>query len=111
MTLTVEFDESGGYDCMTAAFRLSDGEKTVATIDLLDLGQKSCGDYAGCVEEARKFANLFSAAPDLLAALQLALSRLEYDLSTSRKRTLERVESERVASIYRVAIAKAKGEA
>ena len=70
MTLTVEFDESGGYDCMTAAFRLSDGEKTVATIDLLDLGQKSCGDYAGCVEEARKFANLFSAAPDLLAALE-----------------------------------------
>ena len=43
MTYTYEYDETGGYDCMTGAFIVEhpDGSRVVA-VDLGDFGQGHC---------------------------------------------------------------------
>lgn len=58
---TVTWDEFGGYDCMTPAFRVRDeNDRAVVTLD--------CGRTADPVIEAN--ARLIAAAPDLLVALR-----------------------------------------
>ncbi len=44
MEWTLEFDETGGYDCMSGAYFIKFGEQTVCTVDLKDYDQHRC-DY------------------------------------------------------------------
>ena len=39
---TYEYDEAGGYDCMTGAFVLFLGNHRIATIDQCNFRQKHC---------------------------------------------------------------------
>jgi hypothetical protein len=51
-----EYEETGGYDCMTGAFVILKGGKEVALIDQNDFGQEPC-NYCRIpeAEEAAKF--------------------------------------------------------
>ena len=42
MTYKYEFDETGGYDCMYGAFRISGPDGVVVVVDLQHYGQESC---------------------------------------------------------------------
>lgn len=68
--LVVSYDESGGYDCMTAAFGIHQGDRTLAKLDLADYGQHNCKPPPpSAIMEARAYAELFAASRELLAAL------------------------------------------
>ena len=40
-----EYNETGGYDCMTGAFEILKAGKRVAAIDQSDFGQEHCDYY------------------------------------------------------------------
>ena len=67
----VKYVSNGGYDCMTDAFFIMEGEKAIASLDFHYYGQKSCQDgfYS---KEANRNAHLIAAARDL----QLAVAKL-----------------------------------
>ena len=67
----IEYKTSGGYDCMTDAFFITEGKETVAVLDFHHYGQKPCEDGFFSVK-ANQNAHLIAAAPDL----QLALAKL-----------------------------------
>lgn len=56
-SLVVEYDETGGYDCMTAAFHIYDGCRLLVDVDLDNFGQEhSMPPSAEQIEEARNVA-------------------------------------------------------
>jgi hypothetical protein len=52
MTYRYEFDETGGYDCMYGAFRVSGPDGVVVDVDLQHYGQQSC-DYKDEASKAK----------------------------------------------------------
>lgn len=61
----IEFDEMGGYDCMTSAYKVG-----TVLIDGRNYGQQSCDPLtAAQFQEMTADARLICAAPDLLEAL------------------------------------------
>lgn len=56
---SVEYSESGGYDCMTGAWTIKSGSQRIH-IDCGDFGQKTCdweSDHAkDCINKAKGFA-------------------------------------------------------
>jgi len=46
---TMEFDDSGGYDCMTAAYKIKCGKQLIASVDCADYGQENCSPLPFCV--------------------------------------------------------------
>jgi hypothetical protein len=40
--ITMEFDEMGGYDCMSDAFNIKRDAKIIVQVDLADFGQSGC---------------------------------------------------------------------
>lgn len=62
---TIEFDEMGGYDCMTSAFRVGS-----ALLDGQEYGQTSCDPLTfEQLQEMTQDARLIAAAPFLLEAV------------------------------------------
>lgn len=64
------FEENGGYDCMTGAFKIMSGDQEIASLDLFDYGQKSCQDFAGKLEEAEANARLIASCPNLFSYVE-----------------------------------------
>jgi len=67
MQWTAEFEEMGGYDCMTAWY-IKDGRQRVAVVDYGNWPGKRFDTTPN--PEADKVAQLIAAAPRLLTALQ-----------------------------------------
>lgn len=85
--LTVTYDESGGYDCMTATFEVRQGDRTLARLDLADYGQNNCKPPPPlAIIEAESYAKLFSASGELLAALIKAETWVSTFIETNRLR-------------------------
>lgn len=66
---TLEFRDTGGYDCMTGAWIISDENRTIAVVDQADYGQDHC-DWEWKSAEAEAIARLIVAAPELLSTLK-----------------------------------------
>lgn len=82
--LVVSYDESGGYDCMTAAFEILQGDRALARLDLADYGQDNCKPPQPlAIIEAEAHARLFAAAPELLAALIRAATWMDTFIETN----------------------------
>ena len=63
------FSDSGGYDCMTDAWRIEDATGgTITHVDLADYGQEYSG-HDGDFPVAAANAALMAAAPELLSVL------------------------------------------
>jgi hypothetical protein len=75
----VEFDSMGGYDCLSAAYRIKAGSKTIAVLDMADYTQAPVGsrEYLEAQQEAQRNAGLFAQSAALLAELETAANRLE----------------------------------
>lgn len=58
--LEVEFDESGGYDCMSAAYLIKSKGHIIVAIDVVDYGSQRFDDSGN--EKAWADAHLFAAA-------------------------------------------------
>ena len=70
-----EYDECGGYDCMTGAIRIGH-----ALLDGNAYGQKTCDDIAPEVlQEMEKDARLIAAAPAMLSALKVIVTWASVD--------------------------------
>lgn len=64
-----EFDEHGGYDCMSAGYRVLDADgRTCVTVDTRDYRSARMMKSCTPLEEAEALARLIAAAPDLLQA-------------------------------------------
>jgi hypothetical protein len=114
-----EYDEMGGYDCMSAAWRIySPAGKKLATVDLHDYGAPN-----GSGTDARRLqiegealaladAALFASAPDLLAALEWMLpAYLAAHADACRhsgEPSIQSVAGQQIAAA-RAAIARARG--
>ena len=97
------FSGSGGYNCMTAAWRIEDATGgTITHVDLADYGQEYSGQR-GDFSVAQANAALLAAGPEMLAAL---VAIAEAGDQPSRDKHL-RLELRKQA---RAAIAKATGE-
>lgn len=70
----VEFDELGGYDCTSAAYKVSAGEQHICTLDVraysLEFTPHKCIPHEGAEANAR----LIAAAPEMHDALAALLS-------------------------------------
>lgn len=67
---TAEFDETGGYDCMTGAWKIRDEQKRIiATVDQDDYGQEHC-DYDFRSEEAERHARSIASLPELIEQIE-----------------------------------------
>ena len=107
------FSDSGGYDCMTDAWRIEDATGgTITHVDLADYGQEYSG-HDGDFPVAQANAALMAAAPELLAACVAALALLK----DYRQRVFTgRIRGDLLSGDYeptqalRAAIAKARGE-
>ncbi len=64
---TAEWDEYGGYDCMTAAWNIKDGDELIAEIDCATEDHK---DNPTAAANAR----LIAAAPSLVEVLEFILT-------------------------------------
>lgn len=53
--ITLEFSDTGGYDCMTGAWKICKGYQVIAIVDQSDFGQIHC-DYDFRSEEAERIA-------------------------------------------------------
>jgi hypothetical protein len=87
MPWTYEFDEDGGYDCMSAAYIIADPEndREIVRVDVSDF--EPSGEWeANHAEhpEAKKVAALIAAAPDLRAGLESCCTHL-MDTIVNRK--------------------------
>lgn len=71
---TATFDAQGGYDCMTAAWRIESDGRTIAVVDYENWDAPHFD--ATPVKEADEVARLIAAAPELLAAAQDAFATL-----------------------------------
>lgn len=73
---SASFDETGGYDCMTGAWKIYDAsERTVCEVDQAFYGQELC-KHEFRSHEAAAVAQLLSAAPDLAEACEAALEHM-----------------------------------
>ena len=71
------FGESGGYDCMTAAWHIETPKQMICSVDLSSYGQSARTDATPERKaEAEATARLIAAAPDLLEALKDAVAAL-----------------------------------
>jgi len=95
-----EFNEMGGYDCMTDSYDIRCEEKTLAVLDFHDYGQRSTHDQSITPRVyAEANARLIAAAPELLEAAESALYQL--DLLTPQETVAHKLLS--------AAISKARG--
>lgn len=69
--------EHGGYDCMYAGIEIEAGETTIATLDLSNYGQNSCGPLPERTPEAEANAKLIAAAPEMVAEIERLRAFLE----------------------------------
>ncbi len=87
---TAEWDEYGGYDCMTAGWKIKDGDELVAEIDC---GAEDHKDNPTAAANAR----LIAAAPDMFRILKELLMPCppEYAEATEQriKALIEKVKS------------------
>lgn len=66
-----EFDEHGGYDCMSSGYRVLDAAgRTCVTVDTKEFRRARMMESCEPLEEAEALARLIAAAPDMLAALK-----------------------------------------
>lgn len=99
-----EFDDAGGYDCMTAGIAVGP-----ATLDAKHYGQDRFLDCTPEIQSAMiKDAHLIAASPDLLAALKTFLDAY---ISLANSGAVENWDPETESHVIsaRVAIAKAEG--
>ena len=80
----LQYEEMGGYDCITPAFIITDGNRTIAEIDLRHYRTVGAGYRAPEIterlrREAYTYAALIAAAPDMKAALENAVRCGERD--------------------------------
>lgn len=69
MTYKMEFDETGGYDCMYGGFRIMDANgHTMVVVDLQHFGQEPC-DWQDTASKAKAEA----VAIKILAAFNLEI--------------------------------------
>jgi hypothetical protein len=72
----LEFDELGGYDCMTAAYFIrDDAGNVIATLDLTNYGQENCGPYDTAAPRAFPVARLIATSPKTLATLEAIVDK------------------------------------
>lgn len=100
------FSESGGYDCMTHAWWVMAGIRTVADLDLGSYGQPRC-HFEFRSPEAEANARLIAAAPTLLDAARL--SEQNYARTQHGNPELMGDDEHEAWTALRAAIAKAEG--
>jgi hypothetical protein len=66
-----EFEENGGYDCMTDAFKITAADETIAVIDQMHYGQATSDGLIN--KQAQANAALIAAAPEMYEALKQLL--------------------------------------
>lgn len=57
-----KYDETGGYDSMTGAYIIYQGEQRVCKIDMSDFGQESCDYSFKPPTQAEEYAKIITAA-------------------------------------------------
>ena len=111
MNWTCEFEEYGGYDCMTSAFKIRDNNKLVVVVDCADFGEPRCAndgdpDSIKAKQEAGRVARLIAKAPEMAELLELickaessapnedAFHGMIYDIIAEARQLLASIEGE-----------------
>lgn len=92
---TVTFDDTGGYDCLTAAFHVIDeAGQTIITVDCRHFGQQNCQPLMPDVfQAAQTLARQIAVLPDLMLFAELVANGAHpgAPLQAHARQTLERI--------------------
>ena len=76
-----QFEEDGGYDCITDSFQIRKGHQLITNVDMADYATAD-----GSIAEVN--ARLISKAPEMYELLKIWNSRIEAFFSKKEKKTI-----------------------